>query len=351
MKYRRISRPLSLFLHGAALSVLILSFLLYYERLPYLLEGSPAGFFAFLTGSTLLPSSDEPLSGEENEEEDGLYLLIPDEGAVPGVEMRPVDPPQAEEAPSGETAGDPEPVRVLTIPSSLEPKNNPSLSFNVEELLRADPEFDRDADSILIVHTHGCESYSLSSSGFLSDDPDARTADPEKNVVAVGDVLEKELTRRGFRVIHDRTLCDEPGFRTAYKTALGVIEDAMKKDPSIAMVLDIHRDSVSSSDGTRCKLLSGDGKSAEIMFVVGSDALLSHPAWRSNLSFALKLEEKAMELFPDFARPITISKNRYNQHATPLSLIVECGTEANTLSEAKAAAVRLAEILDAVLPA
>ena len=115
------------------------------------------------------------------------------------------------------------------------------------------------------------------------------------------------------------------------------------------MVLDLHRDSLEASDGTRYKLISGDGKSSQIMFVVGSDALLSHPDWESNLSFALHLEKKAMELYEDLARPVTISKNRYNEHVTPLSLIVECGTEANTLAEAKAAAVRLARVLDETL--
>jgi len=357
MKNRRMSLPLSLFLYGAFLAVGVFSFFLVFERLPWLLEGNMRGVFAFLTGISPVPvraeAEDESLP-EEGGDEEKLLIFLPDEGAIPGIVLREERSPDGSGSESTK-ADEPlpdnaEPVKALTIKTSLAPKNNPDLSFDVEELLDTDPVFDRRKDAILIVHTHGCESYSLSPKAFVADNSDARTRDPEKNVVAVGDVLEEELEKRGFRVIHDRTMCDEAGFNTAYKTALGVIEREMAKDPSIAMVLDIHRDSLSSSDGTRYKLLSGDGKSSQIMFVVGSGALLSHPGWRSNLAFALHLEKKASELYEDLARPVTISKNRYNQHVTPLSLIVECGTEANTLSEAKEAVRRLALILDGVLP-
>ncbi len=352
MKIRQISRPLSFLLNGMVFSVFAFAAVLSCQRLPYLLEGTPAGLFAFLTGFVPVsaPSADSDPSVYEIPDEEEFFVLLPDEGAIPGITIREQDiektPVNESEPPLPDNA---EPVKVLTISSSLKPKNNPGLSFDEDKLWSRTHAFDRGKDAVLIVHTHGSESYSLSSRAFVAENRDARSLDTQKNVVAVGDVLEKELTERGFRVIHNRTLCDEPGFRTAYKTALGVIEQEMKKDPSIAMVLDLHRDSLEASDGTRYKLISGDGKSSQIMFVVGSDALLSHPDWESNLSFALHLEKKAMELYEDLARPVTISKNRYNEHVTPLSLIVECGTEANTLAEAKAAAVRLARVLDETL--
>ena len=96
--------------------------------------------------------------------------------------------------------------------------------------------------------------------------------------------------------------------------------------------------------------LEADGKSAQLMFVVGSNKLLSHNGWQDNLAFALHLQSDLMEHHTNLMRPISISKNRYNQHVTPFSLIIECGTEANTLAEAKESIKSFASSLDRVLP-
>lgn len=317
-------------------------------RIRCLKNHDAAGLYAFLTGDELTlradsvsaPSSEPASETVETEE----YLIFqPDEGAIP-YHVVDYSEPEIEETPPA----DAQPLKPITVSSSMTPKNNPSLAFDADKLLASRLPFQKDTMSILIIHTHGSETYSQYKTAFWCKDMAARSEIPDETVISVGRVLKKALEEAGFRVIQDETMCDVPHYRSSYKNALAVIEKHLKADPSIGMVLDVHRDSVSASDGTRYKLLSGDGKAAQIMFVVGSNALLEHDRWQTNLAFALRLQQEAMTRYEDFVRPISISKNRYNEHMTPCSLIVECGTEANTLSEAQESARRLAIILDAV---
>lgn len=323
----------------------------FFLRLGALRDGGMTGIFTFLTGDRLtlkepvsLAASAPVTEAEEEEEKEELLIFTPDEGAIP---YHVVDyaPPSVE---NEEPPKDAEPLKAVTIHSSMTPKNNPGLSFDADALLQKELAFDKKTMSILIIHTHGSEAYSAYKTAYWCKDMAARSEDPAESVVAVGRVLKSALEEKGFRVVHDETMCDVPHYNSSYKTALAVIEKHIREDPSIGMVLDVHRDSLSSSDGTRYKLVAGDGESSQIMFVVGSNALLKHDNWLSNLSFALKLQKEAMARYEDFVRPISISKNRYNEHMTPYSLIVECGTEANTLPEARKSAKRLALILDAV---
>ena len=101
-----------------------------------------------------------------------------------------------------------------------------------------------------------------------------------------------------------------------------------------------------------CKVLSDikGKKTAQIMLVVGTDAGgLSHPGWRDNLTFAAKIQKKAEENYPGLTRPLNLREERFNQHTTPCSIIVEVGTNANTLSEAKTGAEFIGEVIAQVL--
>ena len=348
MKKQRASLPLRLLVFSFTLFFAGYALTGFFSRAEYLRSGDKAGLFAFLTGDELIPLAAETAAEnasfiEETETEEFL-IFQPEEGAIPYRVAALPEKPAAESPPENS-----EPLKAITISSSMKPKNNPSLSFDADALLGKDIRFDKEKNAILIIHTHGSEAYSEYETVFWRKNRSANSEDPAESVVAVGRVLADALTRAGFRVIHDETMCDVPNYNKSYKNALKVIEKNMEDDKTIGMVLDIHRDSLSSSDGKRYKLLSGDGRSSQIMFVVGSNALLSHDGWQDNLSFALHLQKEAMAKYDDFVRPISISKNRYNMHATPCSLIVEFGTEANTLAEAEDSARRLAGLIAEVI--
>ena len=200
-----------------------------------------------------------------------------------------------------------------------------------------------DGPQVLIIHTHGSEAYTPDGEDmYVASDP-SRTEDKRFNTVRVGDELTKLLEDRGIRVIHDRELYDYPSYTGSYNRSLESIERYLKDYPSIKIVLDLHRDAL-EGDGVTYKTVADikdNEPCSQIMIVVGTDYNgLEHKAWRENLKFAVMLQRSMYEKYPTLARPLTVSGSRYNQHMTTGSLIIEVGTNGNTLKEALAA-VRL----------
>lgn len=219
------------------------------------------------------------------------------------------------------------------------------LSENVPAFLKEKPE-------ILIIHTHSTESYTPSESFNYTPTDTDRTTDKNFNMIAVGRVMEKELTESGFRVYHDESLNDYPSYNLSYTRSSKVASDYLKKYPNIKIILDVHRDAIVNKDGKKVKKLTKiDGKdAASIMFVVGSNAGgLSHPSWKDNLSFAYLIQNKANSLFPGLCRPINIRTQRFNQHLAPGAIIVEVGTNGNTLDEALLGAKSFSRALSSLL--
>ena len=108
----------------------------------------------------------------------------------------------------------------------------------------------------------------------------------------------------------------------------------LKKYPSIKVVIDIHRDSV-SAEGGKSKLVTqiNGKKAAQVMLVMGSQGgiVKDYPNWKKNLSLAVKLHQKIEKNYPTLARPILLRNAKYNQNLTTGSILLEVGTEANTM--------------------
>ena len=89
---------------------------------------------------------------------------------------------------------------------------------------------------------------------------------------------------------------------------------------------------------------------AKIMFVVGTNATgLKHDEWKENLKFALKLQQKLIGYNPNMVKPILVSKNRYNQHLTNSSLIIEIGGDGNLITESIESTKYIAKALNEVI--
>ena len=190
---------------------------------------------------------------------------------------------------------------------------------------------------ILIIHTHGTEAY-LPAAGeeYTPSDP-YRTTDPERSVIRVGDALCSALEEYGLRVLHDRTLYDYPSYAGSYERAAASIEAYLAEYPDIALVLDVHRDAIGDAS-TVYKTCAAANGTAQVMLVCGTDEYLEHPLWRENLKLALAMQAAATSANGALMRPIHLAPERYNQQYTTGSLIIEVGTNGNTLSEALAAA-------------
>ena len=205
------------------------------------------------------------------------------------------------------------------------------------EIFYAVQKLGAEGPQILIIHTHGTEAY-LPAAGeeYTPSDP-FRTTDPGRSVIRVGDVLCSVLEEYGLRVLHDRTLYDYPSYAGSYERAAASIEAYLAEYPDIALVLDVHRDAIGDESTVYKTCAAGSGM-AQVMLVCGTDEYLEHPLWRENLKLALAMQAAAVSANGALMRPIHLAPERYNQQYTTGSLIIEVGTNGNTLSEALAAA-------------
>lgn len=193
---------------------------------------------------------------------------------------------------------------------------------------------------VLILHTHGSESYLPAGVDYYLPEEDFRSHDPEETVVSVGDVIAETLESLGIPVLHDRTMHDVEDFNNAYTESRTAAREALAKHPTIRYILDIHRDSIFTQNNICEKTLTEiDGKQlAQIMLVVGTDQDgATHPGWRQNLTVATQLEEQLNHLYPTLARPINLRTSAFNQALSPGALLVEVGSCGNTIEEAREA--------------
>jgi stage II sporulation protein P len=217
--------------------------------------------------------------------------------------------------------------------------NDTQYSIDIPSLLARAPKITAPSNGpqILIIHTHGSESFLPDERDFYIPTDIERTEDTRYNVVRLGDEMAERFEAMGLSVLHDRNIYDYPTYSGSYGRTLRAIEAIVRENPGIQIVFDIHRDSISQKDGTIFKTVceSSYGKTAQMMFVVGSNGTgLPHDGWRDNLAFAAQLQSRVLEDCPTAMRPIHLRKERFNQHAVPGSLILEIGTAANSLTEA-----------------
>lgn len=234
-------------------------------------------------------------------------------------------------------------------------KNKTGYDLDIEELLKSPLGFSvGEGAEVLIIHSHSSEAYTPAGDDVYEPSDPWRTEDKTKSIIRVGDELEKVLRDHGVTVIHDRELYDYPSYTGSYTRSLEAVERYLSEDGNIKVVIDLHRDALEGSDGTVYKTVAdiGDAPCAQVMIVCGTDySGLEHPRWRENLSFALKIEAEMNLRYPTLARPLNITQYRYNQHTTTGSLIVEVGTNGNTLEEALNAVRYFGECLAGVLGA
>ena len=232
-------------------------------------------------------------------------------------------------------------------------ENRPGLDLDVAALAQAQLTLDlpEEGPQVLIVHTHGSEAYTPDGTDTYVATGECRTTDTEKSVVRVGDEIAKVLTEMGLTVVHDTGLYDYPEYNGAYDRSLAAVEGWLEQYPTIQVVLDVHRDALIGADGTVYKpitTINGE-PCAQVMLVMGSNALYDHPGWLENLALAVQVQKEMNTLWPTLARPIGLRENRYNQQTAPGAMLVEVGSHGNTLQEALAAARMFARALGAVL--
>lgn len=210
-----------------------------------------------------------------------------------------------------------------------------------------------DGPAILIIHTHTTEAYTPVNSQQVDYYDTMRTFETDNSVVAVGAAMADTFEAMGIEVIHDTTIYDYPSYNDSYGNALTALEQHIAQNPSIAFVIDVHRDAIEDEAGNQYKLVTNpdDGTSvAQLTLVVGTDGGgLSHDTWLENLRLATALQENLAAEYPTLMRPLLLRNSRYNQHITTGSLLLEVGSAGNAPEEAIAAGILFAQEMGEML--
>ena len=221
--------------------------------------------------------------------------------------------------------------------------------FRPSEFLDKDMKITHDSSSpqILIFHTHSQEKFADS------------TDDDSTSILGVGDYLTELLTGKGYNVIHDRSVYDYVDGKLdrskAYTYAEQGIESILESNPSIEVVIDLHRDGVAD---TTHLVTEVDGRQmAKIMFfnglsyskINGDIAYLNNPYRDDNLAMSLQMQLIGEAYYPGFLRRIYVNAYRYCLHERGRSMLIEAGAQTNTFEEVKNAMEPLADILDKCL--
>ncbi len=218
--------------------------------------------------------------------------------------------------------------------------------LNAQKLLEKDISIQKkqDAPQILIYHTHSKEAFADSTPG-----------DASQSVVGVGERLGEILSQEyGYNVLHHTaeydTIRDE-----AYAKSLPAIEKLLEENPSIEVIIDLHRDS--GAKGTR-RAVEIDGRPMATFMLfnglsrtrkTGNITYLENPNLDDNLAFSFQMQVKAGEYYPGLTRKIYLKGYRYNMHLLPRTLLIELGDENTTVEEAMNTCDPLAHILNMVL--
>jgi len=200
-----------------------------------------------------------------------------------------------------------------------------------------DLKIDKSKPAVLIFHTHTTEGYEIFDRPWYASDWVSRTENGAKNVVRVGEAIAEMLERAGFEVIHETGIFDRQ-YTGAYDKSRVAVLRHLAENPSIQVTLDVHRDAIHTNNGVRIKPVAeiGEKKAAQVMIITGVNEgnIKDFPNWEKNLAFAAKVQMAGEKQAPGLMRPLFFSPRRYNMNVTPFSLLLEMGSDANTLEEA-----------------
>jgi len=265
------------------------------------------------------------------------------------IEQENVQQQQIEQAQTGLTTKVEEsnvPNKFTNSYNGVEVKNETEYNLT-EEMLK--PDITVNNENILIFHTHTCESYTPSENFQYQQTGTYRTTDLNYSVARVGEELKNQLNSYRYKVLQDKTYHDYPAYSGSYGRSLTTVENLLKQNTNTDVVIDLHRDAIGDYSYAPSVQI-GQESAARLMFVIGTDGGgLEHPNWNQNLKFAVKVQEKANELYPGLFKPIILRNSRYNQHLAKAACIIEVGATGNTMEQCLTSMKYLAKVMSEVM--
>ncbi|WP_156779664.1 stage II sporulation protein P [Desulforamulus reducens] len=191
-----------------------------------------------------------------------------------------------------------------------------------------------------IYNTHTGETYSLT-------DGTDRLTGKQGGVVLVAKEVQRQLAEKHAIRVALSDKVHDARYATSYLESEKTVRQLVANNPSMITMLDIHRDAGRSREN--CLVEVKGKKTAPILIIVGSDARLPFPNWKQNYQFACKLADKLDQLYPGLCLGVRVKEGRYNQFLHPGAILVEVGSDNNSLEEAKTSAVMLADALAEII--
>lgn len=223
--------------------------------------------------------------------------------------------------------------------------NDEQLNYNKLMEYDATLKQDNSKPQILIYHTHSKEGYA-----------DSNPEDAATTIMGVGEYLSALLRNEyGYNVLHHLGQYDLEGRDYAYSNAAAGLEKVLQDNPSIEVMIDLHRDAV--KEGTRLVTDQNGIEMAQFMFFnglcytrqLGKLTSLPNPYIQENIAFSFQMKLAAEEYYPGLTRKSYLKGYRYNLQYRPKSLLIELGAQTNTLNEAMNSCIPLAQLIDMVL--
>jgi stage II sporulation protein P len=187
---------------------------------------------------------------------------------------------------------------------------------------------------VLIYHTHNGEAYQTGDGG------------KDGGVVQMGAVMASVLeSEHAIKTAHSEAVHDRPDFTKAYNRSMTTLKQYLTRYPELRLAVDFHRDAGFQKREDTLTYIDGE-PCAKLMLVVGT----GYANYQENLALAKKIESKCNEMYPGLMKPVRIAQDRrYNQHLTPDSILIEVGSDLNTVQDAENSTRLAAHALAAVL--
>jgi stage II sporulation protein P len=181
---------------------------------------------------------------------------------------------------------------------------------------------------VYVYNTHQTENYSYKKYEEYNITP---------NVMMASYILREKLNNKGIPTIVETTNISDLlhtngwSYANSYKASSFLVKDAIKKYPTLKLVIDLHRDAVKKEAST---VEINQKKYAKILFVIGAE----HDAYEKNLRVANKMNDLLNKKYKGLSRGVMKKSGKnvngiYNQDLSENAILIECGGHENTLDE------------------
>ncbi len=216
---------------------------------------------------------------------------------------------------------------------------------NVKSLLSSEADFSK--RKIVIITTHFTEGYSEDTEKYYNDAQN--TEDITKNVFSAAVTLAAELDALGLEVEIKDNAFDLPLQNGSFERSGEFIKQYIANDPDVALILDIHRDSLKEENLTGIRTCASYGGAAAAQIFASVPENTEKESFEASLLFAAKLHNMLESECPTITRPVEILSGNYGFDGKAMRILLNIGTQSNTADEAKLSASITAKAIYAVM--